>query len=293
LDRTLAAFSTLAIPADVSWELLVVNNNSTDDTDRVIDEHKSHLPIERVFEARSGKSHAANTAVRRATGDLILWTDDDVVPDPQWLTEYVNAMRAWPMAGYFGGTVDPLFEGPVPRWVARNVKLLYEPFALAQHGTATFPVESRHIVGANMAIRTDVARQYAFDTQLGPKGEKALRNLPGEETELIARLRAAGFSGLWVGGARVQHVIAEERLSAAYLWYWYSGLGSYTVAREGLAEVPLLMGAPRWAVREYAGLWLKCVCLAPFRNAAWLRSLRQAALMKGYIHAARRRPTVG
>ena len=84
-------------------------------------------------------------------------------------------------------------------------------------------------------------------------------------------------------------MIAKERFSSAYLWHWYAGLGAYTIAREGLESVPLLMGAPRWALREYAGLYLKCACLAPLKNAAWLRTLRQAGLMRGYILEARRR----
>jgi glycosyltransferase involved in cell wall biosynthesis len=268
----------------VTWELLVVNNNCTDDTDQVISAYLARLPLRRVFEPCRGKSHAANTAVQQATGELILWTDDDVLVDDQWLSEYVAAARAWPNASFWGGTVDARFEGAVPEWIERNVQLLYEPYALAQHGRGTDLLGTRHIVGANMAVRLDVARQYPFNVRLGPSGQQALR---GEDTELVGRLRTAGLVGVWVGAARVQHVISNERLNSEYLWHWYAGLGAYTIERHGNAPVPLLMGAPRWAVRQYAGLYLKYACLLPFKNAQWLRTLREAALMRGYIQAAR------
>jgi glycosyltransferase involved in cell wall biosynthesis len=286
LARTLDSFARLEIPQDVTWELLVVNNKCNDETDRVIAQHADRLPIRRLFEARAGKSHAANAAVRNATGELLLWTDDDVVVDASWLAAYVAAARAWPGASYFGGTVDPLFEGHVPAWITRNLDLLYEPYALAQHGLETFPVGSRHVVGASMAIRADVAKRYSFNPQLGPTGEKALR---GEETELIGRLRADGLSGVWVGAARVQHMIGQERLSTSYLWHWYGGLGAYTAEQHGVAPVALVMGAPRWALRQYAALCVKYACLSALKNPAWLRTLRQAALMRGYIQEARRR----
>jgi glycosyltransferase involved in cell wall biosynthesis len=291
LARTLEAFSNLVIPADTTWELLVVNNNSTDHTDQIVAEHAQRLPIRRLFEPRPGKSHAANMAVTEASGDLLLWTDDDVLVDRQWLAEYVSAAETWPSASYFGGTVDPFFDGPVPRWIRRHVDLLYEPYALAQHRVATCPVQSENIVGANMALRADVAKKNPFDIRLGPAGHRAF--VTGEETDLVGRLRGSGALGVWVGTARVRHVIGSDRLSAPYLWHWYGGLGAYLVEQDSAIPAARLLGAPRWAVRQYAGLYLKYVCLWPLKTEAWVRTLRQAALMRGYIRAARDRSAAG
>src|SRR5262249_21230021 len=104
LDMTLEHFARLRVPAGVEWELVVVNNNSTDDTDAVLQRHEGRLPLRRLFEPRPGKSFAANLALAEARSDLILWTDDDVHVDPDWLAEYVAAARAWPDASFFGGT---------------------------------------------------------------------------------------------------------------------------------------------------------------------------------------------
>src|ERR1700676_1787445 len=91
LDQTLTQMRELRIPVGVEWELLVVNNNCTDDTDAVLGRHAAHLPLQRLFQPRQGKSYAANLAVERSRGALIVWTDDDVLVDPNWLAEYVKA----------------------------------------------------------------------------------------------------------------------------------------------------------------------------------------------------------
>src|SRR5207253_11169792 len=85
LRQTLDQFLDLAIPAGMTWELLVVNNNSTDDTDVVLAEFESRLPLRRLFEREPGLSHARNAALAAATGDYILFTDDDVLIAQSWL----------------------------------------------------------------------------------------------------------------------------------------------------------------------------------------------------------------
>src|SRR5262249_35853856 len=121
LDRTLAAMRRLHIPADVQWELLIVNNNCTDDTDDVVSRHLRNLPIRLVHEQRQGVSNARNQAGAAAEGDLILWTDDDVLVDPDWFLQYLLAASKYPEATYFGGTIEPWFASAPPRWVQRNL----------------------------------------------------------------------------------------------------------------------------------------------------------------------------
>ena len=85
LDKTLTQMHRLCVPDDVEWELLVVNNNCSDDTDAVIGRHADILPIRRIHEMKTGLSNARNTAVHNAKGDYIIWTDDDVLVDEKWL----------------------------------------------------------------------------------------------------------------------------------------------------------------------------------------------------------------
>jgi glycosyltransferase involved in cell wall biosynthesis len=88
----------LRVPAGLEWELLIVNNNCTDNRDAVIANHAENLPIRRLSEARAGKSYAANQALEQARCDLVLWTDDDVPVDGRWLTSAVERASRHPHA---------------------------------------------------------------------------------------------------------------------------------------------------------------------------------------------------
>ena len=105
LRQTLEGFTHLNVPADTEWELLVVNNNCTDRTDDVLRSFEHRLPIRRAFEPTPGQSNARNRIVAEATGDYILWTDDDVTVSPDWLVAYAEAFRARPEGGLFGGPI--------------------------------------------------------------------------------------------------------------------------------------------------------------------------------------------
>ena len=106
LDRTLARLRELCIPDGIDWELLVVNNNSTDETEKVLDRHAGHLPLRRLVESKPGKANAANRAAAEARGELILWTDDDVLVDRGWLAAYAGAAARWLCLGAAAGFVS-------------------------------------------------------------------------------------------------------------------------------------------------------------------------------------------
>src|SRR5438105_3257885 len=94
LDQTLTRMRELAVPTGLSWELLVVNNNCTDDTDAIIAKHADALPIRRLLETKQGLSNARNCALENMRGELLIWTDDDVLVDEGWLRAYVDAVAA-------------------------------------------------------------------------------------------------------------------------------------------------------------------------------------------------------
>lgn len=294
LDRTLARMRDLRLPPGATWDLLVVNNNCTDDTDAVIARHQPHLPLTRLFEAKQGQSNARNCAIDAAAGDLLVWTDDDVLVDPDWLGQYAAAAERFPDAGFFGGTVDPWYEVPPPRWVARNFAALQGPFAVRQLGPGVRPLAAgEQVFGANMAFRTPLLKQARFDPTLGRVGAGMLS---GDDTELIARLKRAGHAGVWVGPARVEHYIPAERMTTGYVWKFFHGLGR-TNQRLAPHErgTATLLGAPRWVVRRYLAARLRSLMLAPFGSPAWLESFTTAAAARGIIdecRAARPAPRV-
>src|SRR5215212_6049306 len=78
VEKTLESFTRLVVPEGVNWEVVVVNNNSPDDTETVLERFAARLPLRHFLETRQGIAHARNRAAREARNDVILWTDDDV-----------------------------------------------------------------------------------------------------------------------------------------------------------------------------------------------------------------------
>jgi glycosyltransferase involved in cell wall biosynthesis len=290
LDQTLAELGKLHIPAGFEWEVIVVNNNCTDDTDGVLARYMCKLPLVRLFESRQGKSYAANLAVEHSRGDLIVWTDDDVLVDPDWLVAYVKAAEQWPQATFFGGTIDPWFAEEPPRWIRQNFGQLCIAYAARQLGPEVRPLVGDELpYGANMALRRQAFAARGFDTTLGPCGNEEVR---GEETDLLTRLRERGHQGIWVGTARVRHYIPAARLRRQYLWDYFLGGGRVLVRQKSCEACKWLWGAPRWAIWMYWHARLRSWLLASFKGKRWVRAFREAALCRGVIEESRAASTL-
>lgn len=273
---------TLHVPPGIEWELLIVNNNCTDATPHVIQRHASALPLRELVERRQGHSHARNRAVAEARGDLIIWTDDDVLVDRNWLAEYDNAARQWPSASYFGGPIEAWFEIPPPTWIVQNLDRIGAAFALCNFGSQVRKLEAEELpYGANMAFRTDVLRRFPFDPNLGRVGNKLLS---ADETTVIRQMIAQGHSGVWVGSARVQHFIPRSRLTSKYIWEFHRAAG-YQLPTNGQAPGRTLWGAPAWAFRQYWQSAALSTLLSPIKNRRWMQAFLASAYYRGMIDA--------
>jgi glycosyltransferase involved in cell wall biosynthesis len=285
LDQTLTQLRSLRVPVGVEWELLIVNNNSTDDTAAVIARHTRFLPIRPLFEPSTGKSYAANLAIREALGELMLWTDDDVLVDPSWLAEHVAATRTLPDAVFIGGAIEPWFAISPPGWVQKNLHLLAGPYAIRKADDQTRYLAERDTLpcGANLLIRRTALLTQQFDCRLGPSG-KAL--IMWEDHELLTRLLKCGYRGGWAGTARVRHLIGPQRLTRKYIWEWNVGAGKTFVRHNGIDACTKFLGAPRWALRKYWSTRILSWSLGPLQNQAWLREFQEAAFWSGVIQEA-------
>lgn len=240
----------LVTPPQLEWELLVVNNNCTDDTNEVIASFSRVLPITRIFEPSPGLSHARNAAVAHASGDYIVWTDDDVFVGEQWLSAYTTAFRRHPEAAVFGGPIAPWFEGTPPFWLVSAWPSLMNAYATRDLGPDVIPLSraGNHLpYGANFAIKMAEQKQRRYDPRLGIMPGRALL---GEETQLIVSILAAGGKGWWVPDARVRHWIPRSRQTLKYVRSYYQALGLTQSAK--LASVPTepkLFDKPLWLWR--------------------------------------------
>lgn len=223
LDQTLRQMHELQIPSAVEWDLIVVNNNCTDDTDAVIARHSGRLPMRRVFEPKLGLSHARNAAVASTNSELILWTDDDVLVERDWLAEYVAAAHAHPDMAFFGGRIEPWFEVPPPAWLNDVWPSVATIYAVLDMGSRPIEFDERTLaIGANFAIRTAVQRRYKYNPILGRMGPSAVG---GEEASVQLQMITDGHRGCWCPAAKVRHFIPKERLTRQYLRRYFHALG--------------------------------------------------------------------
>lgn len=285
LDQTLAAFRDLQVPQDISWELLVVDNNCTDHTASVIEKYHHALPIRRLLETKQGHCNARNCAIAAAAGDLIVWTDDDVIVDPGWLNAYVEAARRWPQAMYFGGRILPWFEHTPPSWMQANVSMLEGALALRDLGARERLLDSdEHVYGANMAFRREAFAEVRFDPRIGLKKDDGVR---GDETQVICELQRRGMVGVWVPQSVVQHFVPAARLTRKYVHDYFKGVGKTKVRMTGVPQGSLLFSAPRWLYRVYVLFRARSLYDEVLQRPSWVASYCKAAETQGIIIESR------
>jgi glycosyltransferase involved in cell wall biosynthesis len=289
LDLTLTGMRELNIPVGVEWELLVVNNNSPDDTDAVIEKHRAlgKLPIRRLFEQKQGLSNARNCAIDAAQGELLIWTDDDVIVEPKWLEEYARVSQQHPEAIFFGGMVKPLFAISPPSWILDDLPLVSGAFALIDLGPEIRVfAKNESPYGANMGFRTPILRNRPFDHRLG---RTASELLSGEETIYCERLASEGNTGMWIGTAVVHHHVPAERMTRDYLIRWFEG-GAASFARVvELPDCPLLFGVPRYLWRKKLRHLLRRLKNVVLCRRSSLRLDLEAASLRGSMREFRLR----
>lgn len=287
LRRTLESLTSMRVPSDLDWEVVVVNNGSTDCTDDVIHSFTDRLPIRREFEPQRGLSRARNRAVDAARGDYIVWTDDDVVVDPGWLAAYAEAFRRWPDAAVFGGSIVPKYDMPMPKWAAEGKEIVGETaFALLDFGDEPMPLSNngnRIPHGPNFAVRSAEQRAFRYDVQLGHAPGQHRRS---EERDVIERILASGLPGYSVPQARVEHCVSREQQTIRYVASFLATVGEGDAHRHGKSSEagPIWFGVPRWRWRCLAEHWLRYrfhrwVSPAP----VWLIHLRNYHLLWGMI----------
>lgn len=215
LRITLNAFCRLNRPEGVEWELVAVNNNSTDETEHVIHSFADRLPVAYVYEPKQGKSRALNTGLHAAGGDLIVFTDDDVKPSPGWLIAYWDAYRERPEGYYFGGPIESEFEDEPPDDDLLDVAMP----SVAGLNYGPEPSEEDFFVGANWACPSKyLGKVDPFNERLGLR-LKAGKEKPsvGEETEVMANLRKNDIKGWYIPEAKIIHYVPDKKCNIEHV----------------------------------------------------------------------------
>ena len=217
-----------------AYELIVVDNNSTDDTRNVIAQLREKPGYEKIayhFEEQQGVSHARNRGIATARAPIIAFTDDDIRPASNWVSSINEAFRKFPEADCIGGKVLPHPETKFPAWLTDK---FWTPLALLDLGDQSIKLnvhKGAGLVAANLAVRASVFKDVGlFHPQL-----QRVKDSVGsmEDHEFQLRMSAAKKRLMYVPELIVYAHVLEERLSKDYHRRWYCGHGHfYAVMRD-------------------------------------------------------------
>ncbi|MGD0279555.1 MAG: glycosyltransferase [Smithella sp.] len=217
LRRMLKSLQEVVIPDHLSCEFIVVDNNSNDDTRLVVEEIGKHFEskMKYVFEDKQGIAHARNRGIKEARGEIIAFTDDDVIVDKYWIQNIDKAFKDHDDAACVGGKILPIWEISKPKWLKPD---FYGYLALLDYGDSVVYMDTPTIWSANLAVKSEMYKKHGhFDTNLGRIPKKLYG---GEETEFLRRLLTAGEKILYHPLLIVHHYIPAERISKRYMRKW-------------------------------------------------------------------------
>jgi glucosyl-dolichyl phosphate glucuronosyltransferase len=294
------------------WEVIVVDNNSTDETRSIVESAQTAFPVPLAysFEREQGRSAALNHGFGLAGGEIIVTTDDDVRVEPDWLTQIAGGFERLD-CDFVGGRVKPLWGAPPPRWLPDHGGPLWAVIALLDYGPVPLQFGKRVPLGVNMAFRrAALDRVGGFNVRIGRKAGTLL----GQEVrEWCLRARAAGLRGFYVPEIVVQHLISADRLTKSYYrrWFQWRGVSRALLYTEtGLnmeapeqstldyARVPHIAGVPRYMYRTAASTLREMLLAtarrdyaASFEHETWLWFF--SGIVKQRWKDRRRRPASG
>jgi glycosyltransferase involved in cell wall biosynthesis len=281
LRETLAFITRQDYPAD-RWEIIVVDNNSSDDTPAVVQSFAGAPKAPRYFvEKNQGSSFARNRGIAEARGEIIIFTDDDMLGDPGWLRLIIAPflLPGNERIAAVGGEVVPVFPEGLPGWLVNQ----WRPLAFRLD---VGPLRANQLpMTANLALRAAVFKDVGlFRTDLGRIGTHSLFN---EDHDLCRRVFAAGYSMWYTPGGALQHQIPASRLTFKYTFKQV-----FDAARSRVVESTGRGGnGLGWLLSRILGhslhlvwcLGLSLLCLLTFQTGKSKRFITRAGRGLGYV----------
>jgi glycosyltransferase involved in cell wall biosynthesis len=204
LARTLESLGTTAVPDALEAELIVVDNGSMDDTRTIVEAASiPNMTVRYTCESKVGQCAARNRGLLESTGDVIVFTDDDVCVPPDWLARLCCPIIEGCADAVAGGIrIAPHLERP---WLSGDLRA----WLACTDGNAA--IDAGVLVGANMAFaRRVLGKVPSFDTELGP-GALGF----GDDSLFSKQLLKAGYRIVDARDVEVEHHFDERRLSEA------------------------------------------------------------------------------
>ena len=294
LQRTLASIQSAVRPAGLDLGIIVVDNNSTDDTRAVVEAWMDRYDgrLRYLFAAKQGRSPALNAGICASRAELIGMIDDDEEIDGQWLTE-IERHFADPALDFLGGPCLPNWgELTAPDWLPLTHGGLIGWIVPAEHDFDYAADNPAYMVGGNAIVRRHLFDKVGlYHTGLGRTGKNANG---GEDLEFFGRLIATGAKGRYASQMIIYHHIPLERLDRGFFRkrsFW-DGVSIGFVSRSQREPVPHIAGIPRYFVRMAGEGALRRLsmkaCAQAERFAGELRLLELCGRVYGrYLYSGR------
>lgn len=231
LEKAIASLETQTLPTD-DFEILVIDNSP--DHERSLEEKTRYDRIGNlryVIEKKPGLSNARNVATQLAESEFVAFLDDDAIADRQWLEKILEAIENFgDEVDVVGGRIDPIWEAPRPSWLGDE--LLGNVSVVNWGGECRIADEKEWFAGANITFRVSALEEHGgFAVDLGRKGGGATL-LSNEESEVIAKIRAAGRKLVYQPEARVDHLVEARRLQRS----WFRRRASWQAVSDFLMD---------------------------------------------------------
>lgn len=220
LALALESLASSKLPT-TAWEVLVVDNNSHDKTRETVEVFSGRFPekFRYLCEKQQGKSHALNSGIREAKGEILVFTDDDVIVEPTWLESITSSLSDEQWAGAGGRTLPPRDFSP-PRWLSLKGRYALAPLAIFDRGPEAGDLLEAPFGNNSAYRRTMFEKHGGFRTDLGPcAGSKDPQK--SEDSEFGNRLLLAGERFRYEPSAVLYHSVPQNRVQRKYFQDWW------------------------------------------------------------------------
>jgi glycosyltransferase involved in cell wall biosynthesis len=281
LAVTLEALRSQITPG-LNFEVIVVDNNSSDPTREVVKRFQADEPsrFRYIFEERQGVSYGRNAGIEASRAPIVAFTDDDNVAQADWVARLKEALDRHPEAAAVGGRILPVWPATRPSWLDERH---WSPLAILDYGERPFytsATDPRCLLTANLAVRREVLSAIGGFAPDFPRCQ---------DHELQIRLWRSGSLVLYVPDVVVRTRIKPERLTRCYHRAWHAKHGHFTallqlqeiIDRNGHlldepADAPRLYGSPGFVYRQ-----LFC------EGKAWLAATLRRQPSEAFSHGNR------
>ena len=248
LLEVLNSLRSQKVPAGFQWEVLIVDNNSIDDTEAVVNKFAecSNLNLKYVKEEKQGLSHARNRGILEASGEYVAFTDDDAVVDRNWVAALYETFQKYG-CDCVGGRIYLKPAKRLPQWLKSEI---WGFLGFLDYDNKPFYLDKKHPpFGGNMAFTKKVFEKVGyFNPKFGRIGDNAFG---GEEYDFFLRLTKAGGKACYQPAAIVHHVIGAEKLKKKYFWTLHYKAGEREAFYDDTKYGRYFFGIPLFIISQF------------------------------------------